>query len=59
MVISEPFRPRRTAEQVAKAIGARMVILPDKTDSIPAAKDYISLFDSIVDTLIETQNQAK
>src|SRR5688572_26981174 len=51
LVVVEPFRPRRDAEQVAQAIGARLVILPDKTGSTPEAKDYISLFDSIVGKL--------
>lgn len=53
-VIIEPYRPRRSAEQVADAIGARMLVLPDKTGSIPDAKDYFSLFDAIVLRLTET-----
>ena len=51
LVVIEPFRPRRQAEQVSKAIDARVVVLPDKTGSTPEAKDYISLFDSIVNKL--------
>ena len=47
-VIIEPYRPRKSAEQVAEAIGARMLVLPDKTGSIPQASDYVSLFDAIV-----------
>jgi zinc/manganese transport system substrate-binding protein len=50
-VVIEPFRPRRQAEQVAEAIGARMIVLPDKTGSTPEARDYISLFDAIVTKL--------
>ena len=52
-VIVEPYRPRRAAEQVANAVGARVVVLPDKTGSTAEAKDYISLFDSIVRMLTE------
>ena len=52
-VLIEPYRPRRSAEQVADAIGARMLVLPDKTGSIPEAKDYIGLFDAIVLRLTE------
>jgi zinc/manganese transport system substrate-binding protein len=51
LVVIEPFRPRREAEKVAEAIGARMVVTADKTGSTPDAKDYISLFDSIVNKL--------
>jgi ABC-type Zn uptake system ZnuABC Zn-binding protein ZnuA len=53
LVIVEPFRPRRAAEQVAEAIGAKVVVLPDKTGSAPEAKDYFALFDSIVKKLTE------
>ncbi|MGZ8901733.1 MAG: metal ABC transporter substrate-binding protein, partial [Limisphaerales bacterium] len=53
-VVIEPYRPRKSAEQVADAIGARMLVLPDKTGSIPEAKDYFALFDTIVSRLSET-----
>jgi ABC-type Zn uptake system ZnuABC Zn-binding protein ZnuA len=52
-VMIEPYRPRKSAEQVAEAIGARMIVLPDKTGSTPEAKDYIRLFDAIVGQLTE------
>ena len=51
LVLIEPYRPRRSAEQVAAAVGARLVIVPDKTDSVPEARDYLSLFDTIVSKL--------
>lgn len=59
LVVIEPFRPRRAAEQVAEAMGARVVVLPDKTASTPEAKDYLSLFDSIVKKLTEAVTTAK
>jgi zinc/manganese transport system substrate-binding protein len=58
-VLVEPYRPRRAAEQVAEAVGARMVVLPDKTGSTPEAKDYISLFDAIVSRLTDSAEAAK
>jgi zinc/manganese transport system substrate-binding protein len=58
-VLVEPYRPRRAAEQVAEAVGARMVVLPDKTGSTPEAKDYISLFDEIVSRLTDSTQAAK
>ena len=58
-VIIEPYRPRRSAEQVADAVGARMVVLPDKTGSTPDAKDYFALFDAIVSRLTEAGRSSK
>jgi zinc/manganese transport system substrate-binding protein len=58
-VIIEPYRPRRSAEQVAEAVGARMVVLPDKTGSTPEAKDYFGLFDAIVSRLTESGRASK
>ena len=55
LIIVEPYRPRRQAEQVSEAIGARMVVWPDKTGSTPEAKDYISLFDAIVSKLTSAE----
>ena len=59
LVVIEPFRPRRQAEQVAQAIGAPVVVLPDKTGSTPEAKDYISLFDSIASKLSSAVQSTK
>jgi len=53
IVIIEPYRPRRSAEQLASAIGATLVVLPEKTGAVPDAKDYFTLFDSIVKKLTE------
>ncbi len=54
LVIVEPYRPRRDADRVSQAIGARTVVLPEKTGATPEAKDYISLFDAIVNKLTAT-----
>ncbi len=51
LIVLEPYRPRRSAEQLAEAIGARVVILPDKSGATPDAKDYFALFESIVSKL--------
>jgi len=45
LVIIEPFRPRKTAEQIAQAIGARLLILPDKVGGVEKAQDELGLFD--------------
>ena len=54
LVIIEPYRPRRSAEQLASAIGAMVVVLPEKTGAVADAKDYFSLFDSIVKKLTDS-----
>lgn len=48
LILVEPYRPRRAAEQLAEAIGAKVVVVPDKAGATPEAKDYFGLFDSIV-----------
>lgn len=48
LILVEPYRPRRAAEQLAEAIGAKVVVVPDKSGATPEAKDYFALFDSIV-----------
>jgi zinc/manganese transport system substrate-binding protein len=45
LVLIEPFRPRKTPEYVAKAIGAKLLILPEKVGGNEKVKDYFSLFD--------------
>jgi len=51
LVLIEPFRPRKTPEYVAKSLGAKLLILPDKVGSHEQAKDYFSLFDYNVSQL--------
>jgi ABC-type Zn uptake system ZnuABC Zn-binding protein ZnuA len=45
LVIIEPFRPRRTPDYVAQALGAKLLVLPEKVDGHPEAQDPFSLFD--------------
>jgi zinc/manganese transport system substrate-binding protein len=45
LVIVEPYRRRNTAEAVAEAIGAKLLVLPEKVEGNPQVKDYFSLFD--------------
>lgn len=59
LILIEPYRPRRAAEQLAEAIGAHLVILPDKSGATPDAKDYFALFDSIASKLAAAHSVAK
>jgi ABC-type Zn uptake system ZnuABC Zn-binding protein ZnuA len=54
-IIVEPFRPGRTAKVVAEAVGAQVVVLPDKVGAVDEASDPVAMFDSIVDTLLQAQ----
>jgi len=45
LVMIEPFRPRKTPEYVAQAIGARLLLLPGAVNGNEKVKDYFSLFD--------------
>lgn len=53
LVIVEPFRSRRNADQVARSIGAKMVVLPDKIGATDKAKDTVALFDQATSLLAE------
>jgi zinc/manganese transport system substrate-binding protein len=59
LVIIEPFRPRRTAEQVAGAIGAKLLILPDKVGATERDKDYFQLFDHLTSAIAEALGSPK
>jgi len=56
LVIVEPFRPGRTPKVVAEAIGAQVVVLPDKVGATDKASDPVALFDCIVDTLLRARH---
>src|SRR5256886_13384726 len=59
IVMIEPFRPRRTPEYVAQAIGAKLLLLPGSVRGNEKIKDYIGLFDydvaQVVAALKETR----
>ena len=48
LVMIEPFRPRKTPEYVAHAIGARLLLVPGSVGGNQKVTDYFSLFDYIV-----------
>ena len=45
LVMIEPFRPRKTPEYVAQAIGTKLLLLPGSVGGNEQAKDYLSVFD--------------
>jgi zinc/manganese transport system substrate-binding protein len=47
-ILQEPFFSKRHAEFVGGRIGASVVVAPQSVGQDPGAKDYISLFDTIV-----------
>jgi zinc/manganese transport system substrate-binding protein len=59
LVIIEPYRPRKAPEYVAKAIGAKLLILPEKVQGNPEVKDYIALLDYDVAHIAEALKDTK
>jgi zinc/manganese transport system substrate-binding protein len=57
LVIVEPYRPRKPAEYVAHAIGAKLLLLPEKVGGNPQTKDYISLFDYDIQQIVNALKQ--
>jgi zinc/manganese transport system substrate-binding protein len=53
LVIAEPYRPRKTPQYVAEAIGAKLAILPGSVDGNEKVKNYFELFDYDIAQVIE------
>lgn len=47
-IVIEPFRPHRAADSLAAAIGARVLVLPEKVGSTDQARDVLTLLDTLV-----------
>ena len=52
LVIVEPYRPRKTPENVSRLIGAPLLLLPEKVGGTPQAKDYFGLFDYDIQQIV-------
>ena len=48
LVLMEPFYERRSAEYLAAQAGVKVAVIPQSVGAVPAANDYIGLFDAIV-----------
>lgn len=59
LILVEPFRPRKTPEYVAHAIGAKLLLLPGSTEGNEKVKDYFSLFDHDVAQIAAALKDAK
>lgn len=59
IVMIEPFRPRRTPEYVAQAVGAKLLLLPGAVGGNDKVKDYIGLFDYNVAQIAAALKEAK
>lgn len=51
LILMEPHYPKETAAHIAKATGAKLLILPTEVYGSLEAKTYIALFDQIVQKL--------
>lgn len=52
-ILQETFYPTKHAQFVAGRCGAKVVVIPQNVGHDPAAKDYFSLFDTIVGRIAE------
>jgi len=59
LILIEPFRPRKTPQYVAEAIGARLVLLPGSVGGNENIKDYLGLFDYDVEQIVATLKESK
>jgi ABC-type Zn uptake system ZnuABC Zn-binding protein ZnuA len=59
LVLMEVYFDEKDPNFVASKSGARVVVLPPSVGGVPAAKDYVSLFDTNVDLLVKALSGAK
>jgi zinc/manganese transport system substrate-binding protein len=59
LVMIEPFRPHKTPEYVAQAIGAKLLLLPTSVGGNEKVKDYLSLFDYDVTQIAAALKESK
>jgi ABC-type Zn uptake system ZnuABC Zn-binding protein ZnuA len=59
LVLIEPFRARKTPEHVATAIGAKVLVVPDKVGANEKVQDYLSLFDYAVAQITAALGESK
>lgn len=55
LVVMESFYSRKTATQVAQLAGAKLVVLPADVGGSSQAKDYFSLVDTVVGSLLQAR----
>ena len=51
IVVRQPYEPERNAAFVAEKAGAKVVVLAGSVGAVPAASDYLSLFDANIGAL--------
>jgi len=53
IVVREPHEPERYVAFVAQKTGASVVVLAASVGGLPAARDYLSLFETNVGALVD------
>ena len=59
LVMIEPFRPRKTPQYVAEAVGAKLLLVPTSVGGNEKVKDYFSLFDYDVAQITAALKESK
>jgi ABC-type Zn uptake system ZnuABC Zn-binding protein ZnuA len=55
VIVRQPYEPEKDVQFLADKAGARIVLLAGSVGGLPAAQDYISLFDANVAALLTAQ----
>ncbi|MDZ7319560.1 MAG: metal ABC transporter substrate-binding protein [candidate division KSB1 bacterium] len=53
VIAKEPFFDDRVPKMISRQTGAKLVVLPTSVGGVPEVKDYVGLFDYIIDTLVK------
>src|SRR6266850_1218133 len=59
VVMIEPFRPRKTPEYVAQAVGAKLLLLPGSVGGNEKVSDYLGLFDYDIGQVVAALKDSK
>ena len=59
LILMEPNRERKTPAFLAQETGAKVVVVPSMVGGSKEAGDYLTLFDSIVKTVLEAADQRR
>jgi zinc/manganese transport system substrate-binding protein len=55
MILVEPYFNRATPDMIAKATGAKVLVIPSSVGGVPGATNYMGLFDTLLSTLLKAQ----
>lgn len=54
LILVEPYYNRSAPDMIARATGAKVIILPPSVGGLPGVDNYFALFDTLINTLLKS-----